>query len=255
MTAVNGKKLFGTGRFFGVGNTSNPTPARFILPQDQSITFKRGTKSLFGENTLPADVAAGETEVTGKVSLGTSNPRILTDLFLGVTGATGSTLEADNESGTVAGTLHQITVTNHTHFLEDLGVVDVLTGVIMKCVASGPVANVSYTVAAGVYSFAVGDAAAVKKISYLYTDSALGETVALTNQPMGRTGGFQAVMVFPWKNPSLVEEQDVLSLTNCIASDHEISSKQADYGKPTFAFMAACDTTDSLGTFSFAEAA
>jgi hypothetical protein len=255
MTAVNGKKIFGAGRFFGIGNTTNPTPARFGLPQDMGVTFKRSTKSLYGENTLPADVGSGETDVTAKITLGTMNPRILTDLYFGTPGSDGQTLEANNESGTVAGSLHQITVTEHADWTEDLGVFDVETGKQMKCVASGPVAGVSYTVALGVYTFAVGDATKVKKLSYLYTDSTAGVTIDLSNQPMGRVGGFNAVMVFPWKNPSMVEEQDILTLVNCISSDHEITTKQGDYGKPTFGFMAACDTTDSLGTFSFAEAA
>ena len=258
MTApLNGKKIFGAARFFGINNVTNPTPARFGLPQDSTVTFKRGTKAIFGEKQLAADVSAGELDVSGKVTYGESNPRIFADLLFGDTGATGQTLEADGELGTVpASSTYTIQVTNHTTWTQDLGVVDVVTGKRMKCVAAAAeVAGVSYSVAAGVYTFASGDASMAKKISYLYTNSSAGETVVLSNQLMGRVGGFTAVNVFNWTNAAGVLEQDVLTLTNCIASDAEIASKMGDYAKPTFGYAAACDQTDSLGTFSFAEAA
>jgi hypothetical protein len=46
--------------FFGINNVSNPTPARFMIPQDMSVSFKRQVKSLFGENQLAWDVGSGE---------------------------------------------------------------------------------------------------------------------------------------------------------------------------------------------------
>lgn len=250
---VNGKKIFGQGRFFGISNVTAPTPARFGLVQDQTITFKRSTKSIFGENQLAADVSSAELEVTGKVTYGTSNPRISADLMFGVAGSTGQTLEADNELGTASASI--VTVANSANWTQDLGVVAVTTGKRMVRVASGPVAGVSYTVAAGVYTFAAGDSTIQVKISYLWTSSASGESVVITNQPMGRVGGFTGVMVFPWTNPSGVVEQDVLTLNSCVASDNEISTKLGDYSKPTFGFMAATDANDTLGTFAFSQAA
>ena len=254
MTQVlSGKKIFGQGRFFGVSNVTNPTPARFGLVQDQTITFKRETKSIFGEKQLAADVSSGSLEVTGKVTYGQTNPRISADLMFGVTGSTGQTVEADDELGTAVSSV--VTVANSANWTQDLGVVNVATGVRYVRVASSPVAGVSYTVASGVYTFASGDATVQVKISYLWTNSTAGEILTITNQPMGRIGGFTGVMVFPWTNPYEVVEQDVLTLNNCIASDNEISSKLADYGKPTFGFTSAVDASGNLGTFSFAEAA
>jgi len=254
MPALNGKKIFGAGRFFGINNIATPTPARFVLPQDMSVTFKRGVKSLFGENQLAADLSGGEMEVSGKVSYGTSNARVLADLLFGVGSTTGQTLESDNELGTIS--THSIQVANHTTWTVDLGVVNTATGVRYQRVASGSeTAGVSYSVASGTYTFASGETGTTFKISYLYANASAGETVSLTNQPQGKVSDFSAVYVFPWTNNSNVTEQDVLTLNSCIASDAEISTKSGDYAKPSFAFSAACDTNDTLGTFSFAETA
>jgi hypothetical protein len=257
MTApFNGKKLFGAGVAFATLNASNPTPIRFGLVQDQSITFKRGAKEIFGPNQLAADVSSGEMSVTGKVTAGTTNARIFTDLLFADSGASGIVRESDNELGTVAGSSpYIVTVANSATWTQDLGVTAVASGVRYVRVASAPVAGTSYTVAAGVYTFAAGDEGLSFKISYLYTVPSTGESVTLSNQPMGKVGNFTAAMVFPWTPPGGVVEQDVLTLNSCLATDYEISTKMGDYGKPPFSFSAGCDTTDTLGTFSFAEVA
>ena len=251
--AVNGKKIFGAGRFFGINNVTNPTPARFGVPQDISVSFKRAVKSLFGENQLAADVASGELTVSGKVTLGTVNPRIYTDLVFGDAGSTGQIIEADKESGTL--TSFAYTVANATNFVTDCGVVNATTGVPYACVASGSeVAGKSYSLGTGAtkgkYTFASAETGTNFKFSYLYNSTTTGETVTLANQPMGKTGNFTAVNIFPWGS-----EQDVLVLNSCMGSDAELSTKAGDYGKPTFAYEASSDVNDILGTFTFAEAA
>lgn len=255
MTApLNGKKTFGAGRFFAINNVTNPTPARFLVPQDMSATFKRSTKTLFGENMFAEDLASGEMNVTGKVTMGTTNARIFSDLVFGAGNSAGQVNEIDNELGTIA--THIITVVESATWTVDLGVVNTATGGRYKRVAAASeAAGVSYSVAAGVYTFATGETGVTFKISYLYGITSTGETVTMTNQPMGRIGGFTAIYVFPWTNPSNVVEQDVLTLNSCVASDSEIATKMGDYAKPTFGLEAAVDTNEVLGTFTFAEAA
>jgi hypothetical protein len=248
--AQNGKKIFGAGRFFGINNVSNPTPMVGGVMQDQTITIKRSTKSLYGEGSLAADVCGADIEVTGKITLGASSVRIVSDMMFGNAANDGQILQANQEAGQVpASSTYIVTVANSEDWTVDLGVRDLVTGLPMTRVASGPAAG-QYAVAAGVYTFAAADASLKVSVSYLYTNSEAGKSVSLINQPMGNFGNFTAVMVFPWSN-----EQDILTLNNCLASDHEIASKGGDYGKPTFGFMAACDTDDTLGSFSFAEAA
>jgi hypothetical protein len=252
MTAAAIKPTFGVGRVFATANVANPTPARLPVPQSQSIDFKRKTESLFGENQLAVAVAAGEMEVSGKVEYGVANARIVSDIMFADGSTTGQTLEADGEAGTVPGSVaYIVTVANHTTWLFDLGVINVSTGLPMACVAAGSeVAGKSYSVAAGVYTFASGDANTNVKISYAYTLATSGETVVLTNQLQGLTGNFQAVHVLPWGTA-----QDMYVFGNCIAGNFGVSLKKSGFGGNTLDYVAATDSSGKLGTATFANAA
>lgn len=250
MTAsVNGKPTFGAGRFFGVNNVSNPTPARTYVQQDMSIDFKQATKELYGEKKFAVAVAAGEMSVTGKVSMGAPNARMLGEYLFNTAGSSGQILEADKEAGTVPGSsTYTVTVANSANWSTDLGVMKV-DGTVMTRVASGAAAG-QYSVAAGVYTFASADANANVLISYLWANSGQGEKLALANSAQGPAGAFTAVMAFLYG-----AQMDVLTLNNAIATDVGFATKQGDFDKPTFGFMCAVDTSDNLGTFSFQDAA
>lgn len=256
--AINGKKIFGPGRDWLISNTTNPTPARPYLVQDQSITFKREVKSIFGENQLAADVSSGQMTVNGKITFGATNARIFADqLFTDATVLATQTLESDNELGTIAS--HAITVANSVGWTVDLGVVNTTNGARYARVAPGSeAAGVSYSVLAGMYTFALGETGTTFKISYLYTPVApvpTSGTITVANQKQGKVGASTAVMIFPWVNQAQVVETDILTLNLILVSDHELSTKGSDYGKPTLSFEAACDANDNLGTFAFAESA
>jgi hypothetical protein len=250
MTAsVNGKPTFGAGRFFGINNASNPTPARTYVQQDMSIDFKQATKELFGEKKFAVAVAAGEMSISGKVTMGAPNPRMLGEYLFNTAATTGQILEADKEAGTVPGvSTYIVTVTNSATWTTDLGVMKT-DGTVMTRVASGP-ATGQYSVAAGVYTFAAADANATVLISYLYTSASTGQKLTMANALQGPAGAFTAVMAFLWGT-----QQDVLTLNNCIAQDASFSTKQGDFDKPTFGFMASTDSSDNLGTYSFQDAA
>lgn len=256
-TPLSGKPTFGAGRAFMTANVANPTPARALVPQSQSIDFKRKTESMFGDGQLAAAVGAGEMDVSGKVEYGKVNARVFADMIFGDGSTTGSYLEADKEAGTVpAAATYLITVANSAAFLFDLGVVDADTGVIMSCVAAGSeVAGASYSVATsgankGKYTFAVGDASANMRISYAYSNPMAGETVVLANQQQGKTGSFKAVHVLPWGN-----EQDMFVFNNCIAGSSGISLKKSGFASHTLDYIAAVDANDQLGVATFAQAA
>lgn len=249
MASVNGKPTFGAGRFYGVNNVSNPTPCRAYVPQDMSIDFKQATKELWGEKKFSIAVAAGELSVSGKITMGAANVRMLGDLLFNASNSTGQILDADKEAGTVPGvSTYIVTVANSATWTTDLGVMKA-DGTIMTRVASAPAAG-QYSVAAGVYTFAAADANANVLISYLYTQAGAGEKLSLANSLQGPAGSFTAVMAFLYNT-----QQDVLTLNNAIATDATIATKQGDFAKPTFGFMASTDTNDNLGTFSFALAA
>lgn len=247
--SVTGKKVFSPGRFFGINNVANPTPTRAYVPQDMSIDFKQSTKELFGEKKFSVAVAAGEMSITGKVTMGAQNVRILSDLLFNVSGSTGTIAEVDKEAGAIPGSpAYTVTVANSATWTVDLGVTKT-DGTVFTRVASGPAAG-QYSVAAGVYTFAAADASANVLISYLYTIAGSGEKLVLANAFQGPTGSFTAVMVFPYGS-----DQDVLTLNNAILQDHGIATKLGDFAKPTLGFMASTDSSDVLGTYAFAQAA
>lgn len=249
MPSLNGKQTFGAGRFYGVNNVTNPTPTRAYVPQDMSIDFKQATKELWGEKKFSVAVAAGEMSISGKVTMGAANARMLGDLLFNASSATGQILDADKEAGTVPGvSTYTVTVVNSATWTTDLGV-SKTDGTVFTRVASGPAAG-QYSVAAGVYTFAAADANANVLISYLYTVPSVGEKLTLANSLMGPAGNFTAVMAFLYAS-----QQDVLTLNNAIATDASIATKQGDFAKPSFGFMASTDANDNLGTFSFAQAA
>ena len=248
-TSVTGKKVFSPGRFFGINNVSNPTPTRAYVPQDMSIDFKQSTKELFGEKKFSVAVAAGEMSITGKVTMGAQNVRILADLLFNVTGTSGTIVEADKEAAAIPATPFQVTVANGATWTTDLGVTKT-DGTVLTRVASAP-ATGQYSVAAGgVYTFAAADTGNSVLISYLYTIASSGEKLTLANAFQGPTGSFTAVMVFPYGS-----DQDVLTLNNAILQDHGIATKLGDFAKPTLGFMASTDSSDVLGTYAFAQAA
>jgi hypothetical protein len=256
-TPLSGKPTFGAGRVIAVPNVTNPTPARALVPQSQSIDFKRKVESLFGEKQLAVAVGGGEMEVTGKVEFGKTNARIFADILFGVGSSTGSYLQADKEAGTVPGSsTYVITVANATNYLFDLGVINADTGVIYTRVASGSeVSGASYSVATsgvnkGKYTFAAGDANANILLSYAYSSSTIGETLSLTNQNQGLIGSFQAVHVLPWGT-----QQDMVVFNNCIAASSGLSAKKSGFGSTMLDYHASVDAYDKLGTMTFAEAA
>ncbi|HEY2178099.1 MAG TPA: hypothetical protein VGH15_05905 [Caulobacteraceae bacterium] len=250
-TVLDGKPTFGAGRVFATANVSNPTPARALVPQGQSVDFKRKVESLFGEGQLPVEVGAGEMEVTGKVEYAKTQARFMTDIVFGDAGTVGQYLEADGEAGVVpTASTFTVTVANHGSIVSDLGVVNADTGAIYSRAVS-PAAGVSYSgPTAGVYTFHSSDAGANVKLSYLYSNSTAGESMAMKNQLQGATGAFTAVHVLPWG-----AEQDIFVFNKCISQGAALAVKKSGFGTYTLEYMAATDGTDSLGTATFAEAA
>lgn len=250
MPAQNGQKVFGSGRFYGIPNVSNPTPSPFLVAQDITIDFKRDVKKLFGQNQLPVDTAAGMLSVTGKVTMATLAGRLFNDLLIGGTLSTGQLPNIANETLAISsGSTATVAAVNGAGFNLDLGIYGTTDGVpLVRVSTASAVLADQYSVSTlGVYQFSSLAARTSLKASYLYSTSG-GQTVAMTNQPMGKTGNFQAVVTLLWGT-----EKSTMSLNNCMATDYGIATKLDDYNKPPFGFEAACDVNDVLGYFSFAE--
>jgi len=252
MAAQNGQKIFGAGRFYGIPIATTPTPDPFLLTQDIAIDFKRDIKRLYGQNQLPADIASGMLSVVGKVTNGVVAARAFNDLMIGGTlSSTGQEPWISNETGTIANSTlgpGTFTVANGASFALDLGVYAVASGIPYVRTASTAPSTGTYSASSvGVYAFSSLEGNVSFKASYLYNATG-GQIVTMTNQPMGKIGTFQAVAAFLWGT-----DKGTIQLNSCMAANYGLATKLDDYTKPSFDFEAATDTTDTLGTFSFAE--
>lgn len=257
MVAQNGQKVFGAGRFYGIPTVTSPTPSPFGVVQDVSVEFKRDIKRLHGLNQFPVDVASGMMTVTGKVNYATLNARLVNNLLLGGSLSTGQIPWVANESATISGSTvgaGTATAANGAGFQTDLGVYAVVTGLPFIRVTTGAITSSGqYSVStAGVYTFSSLDGNLAVALSYLYSTSG-GQTVSMTNQPMGKVGNFKAVVDLLWTNIAGTAEKSSIQLNNCMADGHSLATKLDDYMKPGFGFDAACDADDVLGTMSFAQ--
>lgn len=253
MAAQNGQKIFGAGRFYGTLSSSIATPNPGLVVQDISIDFKRDIKRLYGINQLPVDIASGMLSVTGKLTLGGIAGRFFNDLMIGGSLSTGQVPNIANETVTILAAATSATLANGAAMQADLGIYGATDGVpLVKASTVAVLTAGQYAISTlGVITFSSLDARTSLKASYLYS-TAGGQTVNMLNQPMGKTGGFQAVAAFLWGT-----DKATITLPNCISSDYGMASKLDDYMKPAYGFEAATSIdaagNDTLGTFSFAE--
>lgn len=238
---------FGSGAFWGINSISNPTPVRFGVTQSCSLDFSASAKPIFGSNQLPVSVARGAMTVSGKVTMAQLNGRLINELFFGSSMASGQTLAIDSESGTIPGSsAYTVTVANSGTWAFDLGVVYAATGIPFTRVASSPSAG-QYSVASGVYTFAAADANAGVKISYTYTTTG-GNTITISNQPMGAASTFKSVLSLPYNG-----QKATFTLNACISTKMSFQTALEDFTKPQFDFDAFADSAGILGTISVAE--
>ncbi len=249
MAAQTGQKVFGAGRFYGINTNTNSTPVPFHVAQDIDIAFDRDIKKLYGINQLPVDVAAGMLSIKGKVTNGVISARSLNDMMMGGTLSTGQVPNIANETITITTGSTAGTAVNGAGWQQDLGVYGSTDGVPLTKVSTSAVLTADqYAVTTlGVYTFSSLAARTGLKASYLYSTVG-GQTVSMTNQPMGKIGSFAAVIAMLWS-----ADKATINLGNCIASNFGFATKLDDYMRPTFSFEAAADANDTLGTFSFAE--
>lgn len=250
MATPKGQQVFGAGRFYGSPNVTAPTPSPFYVAQDMSVDFKRDIKKLYGQNQLPVDIAAGMLTVTGKVTMGGLAARGFNDMMIGGTLSTGQKPYVTNETLTITTGQTSAAVANAAGFALDLGIFGTTTGVPLSRVSTASVGSQTtgtYALTtAGTYYFSSLDSLTGLKVTYLYSTTG-GQTVDMTNQPMGKTGNFTAVVDLLWGT-----DKGSIALNNCIASDFGIATKLDDFTKPAFGFEAAADANETLGTFSFA---
>lgn len=241
--------VFGAGSMWGTSTNANSTPIRFGGMQGVQVDFSFTTKELYSSYQFPIALARGTAKIDCKASFAQFNALILNDLFFN-TGSAPSTTEykvADNEAGTIPGTPYQITVSNSATFVDDLGVIDAVTGIPYTKVASSP-ATGQYSVASGVYTFATADTTKTVKISYTYSVVSAGKTLTINNQLLGSAAYFSAQLYQPYQGKQLL-----VTLNRCMSNKLSLPLKLEDFTIADFEFSAFADDSNTIGKISLVE--
>lgn len=241
---------FGAGSLYTIPSGTTPSPSQFGAVQQIGVDFSANTVNLFGQYQFPLASARGTVKIDGSGKFAQLAGKMLNNIFFANSSiATGDTLISNNEAHSVPGSsTYTVTVSNTTGWI-DLGVQYASNGDPLMRVAPGAEATGKYSAAAGVYTFAVGDAGIAMLFSYSYT-SAGGETLTINNALMGVAPAFTAVF-----NQVYNAQQHVLTLNKAIAAKFTLQSALEDFVKPDFTFGAFSDSSNVVGTWSFADAA
>jgi hypothetical protein len=247
--------VFGSGVLIGTPlNVPTPTPINFGLVQKVTIDTSVSVKELYGQYAFPVAVGSGTRKITCKASLARFSGQALGRLFYNQIPTPGSTISQFAEVHSVPGSSpFTITVSNATHFVADQGVVYALTGLPLIAVASVPVTG-QYAVntTTGVYTFATGDQAAGVLISYTYTSSSQGESLAIGNPLIGPSSTFMATL---FATDPTTNAQFSVTLNQCVASKFSFDTNIEDFAKPDFEFQAFANAAGQVMTFNFGDAA
>lgn len=232
---------FGSGQIFGYrGDIASGTPVRMGVLQDVSVDISFTEKSLYGQNQFAVTIARAQGKLTGKAKFARLNGLVFNSLFFGLAQSVGKVTVADAETGAIPATPFAVTVTNSATFQDDLGVVDATTLAPYTKVASAP-ATGQYMVVAGIYTFAAADTGKSVLISYTYTAATGGNKITITNQVMGTTPWFTAVLYAPYQGAQLG-----IKIRKATSSKLTFATKLEDFLIPEMDFEAMDDGSGNI---------
>jgi len=236
---------FAAGTLIGTRvDVTGSTPVRFGLLQDAQLDFSADLKQLYGQNRYAMVMAPGKTKVELKAKFAGIRGGLFNSLYFGGTTAATQTLFADSEAGTVPGSVaYTVTVSNSATFLSDQGVFYAATGLPLTKVTTLTAVG-QYTVAAGVYTFNLGDANKAIYISYTYSSTS-GLQIPISNIKMGVGPSFQIVLSQPFDG-----RQATYTFNNCMAAKLSLPTKQDDFTINEMDFMIAADVAGNIGTIN-----
>lgn len=220
--------------------------------QDVSLDISGDIKQLYGQKQFPEAVARGKIKLSGKAKFARINGKMLNDLFFGQTLGTG--MKAANvDFPTLAAATVTITPPNSGVFVNDSrgdqGVRYAATGIPLVRVVSGPATGqYSVNTATGVYTFAAGDIGTSVLISYMYTLSATGSQLNITNQLMGFAPTLQILLAQTYNG-----QMNNVLLYAAVASKLTIATKQEDFIIPEFDFEAFANSAGQVIDFYVSE--
>lgn len=178
---------FSTGLVAFKPTGTNQTPQQIGICSDISVDFSQEKILVYGQKKVAVDSYDGKLEIKGSLKMMQWGAATYAALVSGATTTTGSKVGIMDEQFTIPTTPFQATVANGATFYEDLGVLNVTTGLAMVVVASAPTTGQYMYSAAGLYTFAAADTGNVVRISYSYTAAAVGKTTTYVNALMNQS--------------------------------------------------------------------
>jgi len=244
---------FGSGAVWGERTDvtgSGIGPRQFGVLQDIQIDFDWTDKALYGQLQFPVAIARGQGKITGKAKFAQILGLLYSDIFFGLTPATGQFAVSQLEAAIVpATTPYTVTVANAADYNDDLGVVYAATGKRFNRVTTPSVAGqYSVNFATGVYTLASADARAAVLISYTYNLTTSGSKLAITNQIMGTTPTFKATFYTSYAGGGTA-----LRLNACTADKLSLPTKVDDWTIQELDFSAFADASGTIGYLSTVE--
>jgi hypothetical protein len=242
--------VFGSGVL--IGTPSGGSPINFGLAQEVTLNIATTTKPLFGQNNFPVAIGSGTRKMSGKAKLARISGQALGNLFFGISpGAGGVQTQFGETTSVPAVSPFTYSTVFHSTFVADQGVVYATTGLPMKAVAASPTVG-QYTVAAGVYTFSSADAGAAVLISYSYSVTGSGESIAVVSQPIGPSITFSANL---FATDPTTGKQFSLLLYNCVAEKLAFGTKLEDFMLPELDFQCFANAAGQVCQINFGDAA
>ncbi len=236
-------------------DVANTPPALMGALQDISIDFDRKIEALLGQYQVAVALGGAELKITGKAKYARMQATQYNNLFFGQPAANITTPGGLNmviaESG--APSSGSYTVTNHSVYVEDLGVFNA-SGVQLTPVTASPSAGVSYipgVAGTGTYTFASGDAATYT-FYYSYTQTASGTEIALSNLLMGAMPTFEMYMQQQFNYLGTLKTVN-LKLNACSSSKLSLPFSNQKFTISELDFQAQADASNNIGTISLSE--
>lgn len=227
---------------------ANPTPIRLKVLQEASIEFKGDLKKLFGQCQLPVATARGKIDVTGKAKVAALNANDINQIYWGQTVTAGGNRPYD-EIHPIAASITP-TQDGGLKVTDDLGVIDMATGLNMVKVPSAPAAGqysftpVTTGPTAASYAFAAADVTAgfQVKLSFRSTSTTAGSTLTINNQLMGYAPICQLVLWNEFRGAL-----DLIQLNAVTLGMFSKPTKQEDFWVSDIDFSCNADVSDVLG--------
>jgi hypothetical protein len=244
---------FGSGAVWGERTDvtgSGIGPRQFGVLQDVQIDFDWSDKELYGQLQFPVAIARGQGKITGKAKFAQILGLLYSDIFFGVTPATGQFAVSQLEAATIpATTPYSVTPANAASYNDDLGISYAASGERFNRVTT-PSAAGEYAVnfATGVYTFSSADAGAAVLISYTYGIATSGNRLTLTNQSMGITPTFKATFYTAYDGRGTA-----LRLNACTANKLSLPTKLDTWTISELDFTAFADASGTIGYLSTVE--